>query len=362
MKSIPWFQPETNEQEKQKILSVLDSNYLNEGQVTEEFEKQIAAFVGSQHAVAVTSGTAAISLSLMALGVGSGDEVIIPDLTFIATANAARMCGATVKLVDIDLNRLVLSTEAIEAALTSKTKAIVSVDVNGRGAPYEFLEEFCRKKGLFLVCDAAEALGSQYQGRYLGTFGEAGCFSFSTNKTLTTGQGGMIVTNNSKLHDRLRELKDQGRRYRGTGGNDLHPVLGFNFKLTNLQAAVGLAQFEKIADRLEKSRVRDQWYLEDLREIKGLSFPDMEMAGEVRQWTDILHDRAAEIEAELKKNNVGSRRFWYPLHTQGPYATEAVFSNSTIASRRGLWLPSYFGITRDEVKYVTELIARFLRK
>ena len=180
----------------------------------------------------------------MALGIEPGDEVIVPDLTFIATANAARLAGAAVVLVDVDPHRLTLSPQAVEAAITPRTRAVVPVDVNGRGADYVALERICRDRGLVMVCDAAEALGSRYDGKPLGSYGDAACFSFSPNKTLTTGQGGMIVTKSASMADRLYELKDQGRRVRGSGGDDLHPVMGFNFKFTDLQAAVGLAQLE----------------------------------------------------------------------------------------------------------------------
>ena len=236
---IPWFQPQMTGGELPRLADVLDRNFLNDGPLTREFEARIAARAGVAHGIAVTSGTAAITLALMALGIEPGDEVIVPDLTFIATANAARLAGAAVVLVDVDPQRLTLSPRAVEAAITPRTRAVVPVDVNGRGADYIALERICRECGLVMVCDAAEALGSRYGGRPLGSYGDAACFSFSPNKTLTTGQGGMIVTGSAEMADRLYELKDQGRRVRGSGGDDLHPVMGFNFKFTDLQAAVG---------------------------------------------------------------------------------------------------------------------------
>ena len=231
---INWFSPELGALEIEYVNDVIRSNYINDGQVTHEFVSKIAEFLHVKYCVAVTSGTAAITLSLLALGLGFGDEVIVPDLTFIATANAVRMAGASVTLVDVEPHRFTIDINKITQAITPKTKAIVAVDVNGRGADYQSLQHICEKYGLFLICDSAEALGSKYKGQYLGTFGNAGCFSFSANKTITTGQGGMIATNDENLYFRLRELKDQGRRYQGTGGDDLHPVIGFNFKLTIL--------------------------------------------------------------------------------------------------------------------------------
>jgi perosamine synthetase len=209
---IPWFGPVVGDDESEAVRAVVATGYLNDGPVARGLEKGIADFLGVRHAVAVTSGTAAISLALMALGIDSEDEVIVPDLTFIATANAVRMAGAKVKLVDVDPERFTIDVAAAEAAIGPRTRAIVPVDVNGRAADYAALEAICQARGLALVCDAAEALGSRHQGQYLGTFGHAGCFSFSANKTVTSGQGGLIVTNDDVLHDRLRELKDQGRR------------------------------------------------------------------------------------------------------------------------------------------------------
>ncbi len=245
---IAWFGPHLTGRELDRLRDVLDRQYVNDGPLAREFERRLAAFVGTRHAVAVTSGTAAIALSLMAAGIGPGDEVLVPDLTFIATANAVRMAGADVKLVDVEPVRFGVDPDAVEAAIGPRTRALVTVDVNGRGADYTRLEPICRKAGLVLICDAAEALGSRFAGKMLGSFGLAGCFSFSANKTITAGQGGMIVTDNDALHDRLRELKDQGRRKGGTGGDDDHPVLGFNFKFTDLQAAVALPQFDEIED------------------------------------------------------------------------------------------------------------------
>jgi perosamine synthetase len=357
-KQIPWFQPQVDEMEKCAVLKVLDSSYINDGNVSRSLEQRIAAFLGCKHCVAVTSGTTAITLSLLALGIGPGDEVIVPDLTFIATANAVRLIGATVKLVDIEPIRFTIDPLKVREAIGPRTKAIVPVDVNGRGANYPALESICREFGLALVCDSAEALGSKYQGRYLGTYGDVGCFSFSANKIVSSGQGGMIATNNTELYYRLCELKDQGRRFSGTGGNDLHPVLGFNFKYTNLQAAVALAQFEKISSRLNHFQERDNWYFSALKDCAHINFPAFSNdSNEVRMWTDVLCKDRSKLEQVLKKHNIGNRPFWFPIHTQGPYQLPDVgFENAIQVSEQGLWLPSSFEITREEVAFVSKVI------
>jgi perosamine synthetase len=360
---IAWFGPHLTGRELERLREVLDRQYVNDGPLAREFERRIATLVGTRHAVAVTSGTAAIALALMAAGIGRGCEVLVPDLTFAATANAVRLAGAEVKLIDVEPVRFGIDPDAVEAAIGPRTRALVTVDVNGRGADYARLEPICRNAGLVLICDAAEGLGSRHDGRMLGSFGLAGCFSFSANKTVTAGQGGMITTNDDALHDRLRELKDQGRRHGGTGGDDLHPVLGFNFKFTDLQAAVALAQLEDIEQRLAAAQRRDRAYAARLANQPGLSLPPFDAPGEVRQWTDVLVDDRAAVAAALDAEKIGHRAFWLPLHRQAPYAADpAQFPNSTHISRRGLWLPSRLDLDEAQIDRVSEAIVAALRR
>lgn len=355
---IPWFYPLFDDKEKAEVIQVLDSNYINDGQVTKKFEDEVARFIGCKHCVAVTSGTTAISLSLMALGIGHGDEVIVPDLTFIATANAVRLAGATVKLVDIEPKCFTIDPNRVKEAITTRTKAIIPVDVNGRAADYASLELICKEYGLSLICDSAEALGSKYGGRFLGTFGDVGCFSFSANKTVSSGQGGMVATNNTEIYHRLKELKDQGRRFGGTGGDDLHPVVGYNFKYTNLQAAVALAQLKKIGARIEHFKNRDSWYFEGLKNCPGIELPPLSNEfGEVRQWTDILCQDRSKVEIALKNDQIDFRPFWFPLHRQAPYQLpDDQFEQSIRISKLGLWLPSSFELTFEEAERVSKVI------
>lgn len=361
-KPIPWFEPAATGGELQYLQDVLKRNFLNDGPLTRQFEVKVAAHCGVEHAIAVTSGTVAISIALMALGIGHGDEVIVPDLTFIATANAVRLSGATPVLVDVELHRFAIDCEKVEAAITPRTKAIVPVDVNGRGADYRFLEAFCRQKGLRLVCDTAEALGSRYDGRPLGSFGDAAALSFSANKTVTTGQGGMVLTRNAALAERIVQLKDQGRLKRGTGGDDLHPTQGFNFKFTDIQAAVGLAQLDALEERCAQAAQRDAWYRKYLSNCPGIRFPDYDSEPqEVRQWTDVLVEDREKLRPLLESNGIGYRAFWFPLHTQKPYEGQwGAFENAVRISDMGLWLPSHFSLTEDDVKAVSAVIRNTL--
>ncbi|MBI1776630.1 MAG: DegT/DnrJ/EryC1/StrS family aminotransferase [Proteobacteria bacterium] len=355
---IPWFQLETGPEEIAAVDKVIASNYLNDGNVTRAFEVRVAEILGVKHCVASTSGTTALTLALMACGVGPGDEVIVPDLTFIASANAARLAGASVKLVDVEPRRFTIDLQRLAAAIGPKTRAVMPVDVNGRGADYQALEPFCAKHGLKLVCDAAEAFGSRWGGRMLGTWGDAACFSFSPNKTVSTGQGGCVTTNDTAIYHRLLELKDHGRRRQGTGGNDLHPVMGYNFKLTNMQAAIGLAQLDRLGTRLAGFRQRNRWYAELLADCPGVILPPIDdNGGEITQWTDALTDRAEVVEAALTAAGIGSRRFWYPIHRQEPYAApDAEFPHAIGVSARGIWLPSHFQLTREEVERTAKVV------
>jgi perosamine synthetase len=363
-KAIPWWQPQVSEIEHKLIKEVLESNYLNEGAVTEKFEAELARLLGVRHAIAVTSGTAAIYLSLYALGIGPGDEVIVPDLTFVATANAVTMCGAKVVLVDIDPETLNLDPAAFERAITPRTKAVIPVHVSGRGAALKPIMEIADARKIAVVEDAAEALLSQQGGRCLGTYGTFGCFSFSANKTITTGQGGLIVTNDDDYHVHLRQLKDQGRASRGTGGDDLHPVVGFNFKLTNLQAAVGLGQLSKLKARITRIKQSYRLYKERLSGLPGIKVLGFAIdSGEVPQWVDVLVEERDELDRALSANDIHCRRFWHPIHRQKPYALpDEQFPNSTALAKKALWLPSAFTLIDSDIELVCREIESFAKQ
>ena len=361
MKTIPWWHPQMTGGEEARVLDVLRSNYLNDGEVTTEFERRMAATFGAAHAVATTSGTTAIYLALAAAAVGVGDEVIVPDLTFIATANAVTLTGATPVLVDVDPVTLNMAPKAVERAITARTKAVVPVHVSGRAADLEALLTLAKARGIAVVEDAAEALFSKHAGRCLGTFGLAGCFSFSPNKTMTSGQGGLIVTDDDALAVRLRELKDQGRPVRGTGGNDVHASIGFNFKLTNLQSAVGLAQLDRLEARAALLKHLYRGYragLSGVDQIRVLPF-DVD-GGESPQWVDVLASDRDRLVAFLLDRGVHCRPFWYPIHTQRPYRRpDADFPNAMSVANRALWLPSAISLTDEDVAVVCRAIRDF---
>ena len=358
---IPWWQPETGAEERDRVLQVLASNYLNDGDVTTEFECRMATMLGARFGVATTSGTGAIFLALAAVGVGRGDEVIVPDITFIATANAVTLAGGTPIFVDVNPDTLTVDPSAFERAITSRTRAVVPVHVSGRAAAIEEVIAIASTRGVAVVEDAAEALRSRHGGRCLGTFGRAGCFSFSPNKTMTTGQGGLVVTDDEALAVRLRELKDQGRPVRGTGGNDVHASIGFNFKLTNLQSAVGIAQLERLDSRVTRLADVYRRYRQGLDGVNGIRVLPFDVeAGETPQWVDALADDRDRLVVDLEQQDIHCRPFWYPIHTQRPYhQADDHFPNAIAASRRAVWLPSALSLTDDDVARVCDRIRAF---
>jgi perosamine synthetase len=357
--AIPWWVPQVGDLEYGYLRQALESNYLNEGHLAEQFERRLAGLLGVRHAVAATSGTAALFLALKSLDVGPGDEVLVPDVTFIATANAVTLAGARPVLVDVDPETLTLDPAAAAAAVTPRTRAIMPVHVSGRGADMASVLDVADRHGLAVVEDAAEALLSYHRGRPLGTFGRLGCFSFSPNKTITTGQGGLVVTDDDRLAVRLRELKDQGRPVRGTGGDDIHARLGFNFKFTNLQAAVGLGQLELLSGRLRRVRQIFEAYQEELAGVPGLRLPGFR-DGEVPQWVDAVAEYRDALVRHLTARKMHSRNFWHPLHTQAPYRLpDGRFPRSTALCRQAFWLPSSFTMTPAEQRAVCQAVKEF---
>jgi len=362
-KPISWWEPQVGEKEKELVLEVLESNFLNDGEFTTRFENELTALLDCRHAVAVTSGTSALFLALAANGIGHGDEVIVPDITFIATANAVVMTGAKPVLVDVDPQTLNISPGEIKKAITPKTKAIMPVHVSGRPADLPAILKIAEENNLVVIEDAAEALLSRLNGKYLGTYGNAGIISFSPNKTITTGQGGVVLTDDDILASRLRELKDQGRPVRGTGGDDTHDEIGYNFKLTNLQAAIGVAQLEKLGSRIEKIKNTYRQYQESLKGLEELTLLHFEIEkGEVPQWIDALSPRRDELVEYLLEQNIICRKFWFPLHTHKPYSLpDRQFPQSTESSSKAFWLPSSFLLSEAEIEQVCQKIHSFFR-
>jgi len=360
-KKIPWWEPVMHAKERALVEEVFDSNFFNDGEYTLRFEKELANRLGCRHVVTFTSGTISLFAAMYSLGIGPGDEVIVPNITFIATANAVTLTGATVVLVEVESERLTMDPEAVRAAITSKTQAIVPVHLSGRSADMDSLLKLAKEHNLFVIEDAAEALMSKVDGKCLGTLGDAGCFSFSPMKTIMTGQGGAVATNDDNLFVRLWEMKDQGRPIRGTGGNDLHVNVGFNFKFTNIQAAIGLGQLEVLDARLERLQRHYRLYAQGLDGVDGIKLIGFDRErGESPQWVDVLAEDRSELVKYLNDHQIDCRCFWHPLHTQKPYRqSDDAFARSNELGAKALWLPSAFTLTDEDIETVCDRIRKY---
>jgi len=356
------------DEEKKALMSVIDSGWFTEAAKTKEFEKIFAKFVGSKYACVVTSGTAGLYMSLKALGIGKGDEVIVPDLTFVASPNSIEATGAKPVLIDVENKSLNLDLEKLDKTITKKTKAIMPVNFNGRSTNMKLLHEIAEKNSLMLIEDAAHSLGSYFDKKHQGTLGEFGVFSFSTPKIITTGQGGMIVTNNKKLFERCMQLKDFGRNV-GVKKNMIkafeHTTIGYNFKFTEFQAAIGLAQMQKLPARINIKKKIFKKYRDELSTIKEFEFLDTDLMKTTPWMVDIIlksKSRKYKLIYYLKKKKIETRIFYPPIHRLSPYKnSDNKFNISSDISDRGLWLPSSVILSNKDLEIVCDQIKHFFK-
>ena len=301
------------------IKICLDKNFPNENVLTKKLENILKKLLKVRHVILTTSGTSAIYLALRANDIGKGDEVIIPNITFPATANAVHMTGAKVILADVCQENLLLNVDLIKTKFSKKTKAIIPVHISGRGNNIINLKKFADKKKVTIIEDAAEALGSRYKNKSLGTFGACGCFSLAPNKIITTGQGGILVTNDKKLYKKIILLRDQGR-YRDKKNESRYIYKGFNFKFTDLQSGLGLSQIKSFKKRKERLLNIFKYYKKNLIERKNFKIIGFDIkSGELPLWTDVYCTRAKSLYNYLKKKGIICRLFWEPINTLKPY-------------------------------------------
>jgi perosamine synthetase len=364
-KPISQMEPWIGKEEEKALVNYLRSGgWLTEYKKTQEFEKEIADYVGSKHASVVSNGTVSLFISLMALGVGKGDEVLVPDFTMIASANAVILAGAKPVLVDINPNNLCLDLEKAEKSLTRKTKAMMFVNINGRSPNMKNIVSFCKKRKIYLVEDAAQALGSRWHGKHLGTFGIIGSFSFSVPKIITTGQGGALVTDDDKLIEKIRKIKDFGRKKSGV---DEHVDLGYNFKFTDLQAVIGIEQMKKLPIRVKRKKEIFALYQKELSGVGEVKFIDTNLIDTSPWFIDVLVENRKLLISYLVQKGIGCRPFYPPIHTQVPYSgwmeyQDSKFSVSEEISRRGLWLPSSSFLSNSDIKETCRQIKSFYEK
>jgi len=365
MKIIEQIQPSYGEEEISAIVNYLRQEpkpYLTEYTQARTFENDIAKFVGAKHCSATANGTVAISLALSALGIGKGDQVIVPDYTFVASATACEAVGAEPVFCDIEKETLCLDFARMKKAITKKTKAIILVSMNGR-YPTKMKEiiDYCHGKGIFVVEDAAQSLGSECNGKYLGTLGDIGCYSFSMPKIITTGQGGACVTNSTALYERMKRIRNFGR----DGQNSDHFVMkGWNFKTTDLQSVIGIEQLKKLPERVVQKMKINLKYAEGLVELKQIKIlkPQMDEGSITALCAmDILlenKDDRTPLMNFLKEAGIQTRAFYPPLHKE-PYDQKGSFKVTEDICARGLWLPSSLNLTDEEIKYICGKIKEY---
>lgn len=355
-------EPLIGEEEKKAVAEYLDSGgWLTEFKKTREFEKMIGNLVGAKYVSVVNNGTVSLTIAMMALGIKGGDEVIVPDYTMIASANAVILAGVKPVLVDIDPKNLCLDLDLVKKALTQKTKAIMLVTINGRYPEMEKFVEFAKDNNLYLIEDAAQSFGSGYKGKYLGTFGDVGSFSFSMPKIITTGQGGALVTDNEDLYQKILKIKDFGR---AESGIDYHETLGYNFKFTDLQAVIGIEQMKKIDWRVKRKKEIYKTYRDLLKDVKGIESIETNLKDTAPWFIDILVDEGKrdKLISFLEEKGIGTRPFYPAIHTQPPYSwVRGDFPNSKDISERGLWLPSAFFLSDEDIQYICQKIREFFK-
>lgn len=364
MKRINQMEPWIGEEEKRALIEYLDSGgWLTEFKKTREFEQMIADYVGSKYVSVVNNGTVSLAIAIMAIGIKSGDEIIVPDYTMIASANAVILAGAKPVLVDIDCTNLCLDYDSVEEAITPRTKAIMLVTINGRYPAMEEFVELANNHGLFLIEDAAQSLGSRYKGKHLGTFGDVGSFSFSAPKIITTGQGGALVTDDEELYQKILKLKDFGRT---RGGVDYHETVGYNFKFTDLQAVIGIEQMKKLDGRVRRKKEMYKLYRDLLEDVEKIEFIDADLEDTSPWFIDILVEKGRKerdkLASFLDEKGIGTRPFYPAIHTQPPYSgMKGDFLNAGYVSERGLWLPSATFLCDEDIKTICEEIVNCFR-
>ena len=360
---IPVANPDIGEKELSYVIDAIKSGWISsQGEYIRRFENKFAKFVGTKYGIAVSSGTAALHLALLALGIKEGDEVLVPDLTFASPANMVVVTGARPVFVDVTKTYWCIDPEEIRRKITNRTKAIIVVHLYGNPAKMDEILEIANDYGLYIIEDAAEAHGAEFKGKKVGSLGHVGIFSFYGNKIITTGEGGMVVTNDQEIAEEVRLLRDHGMRPRYW-----HIRVGFNYRMTNIQAAIGLAQLERINELLDKKRRIAKLYSELLSDVSGiLPHPEMRWAKNSYWLYSILIEREKfglsrdQVMQFLYKNGIETRKFFYPLHIMPIYKQfvkeNETFRNSTFLHERGLNLPSGPKISDEEILKVCETL------
>ena len=370
---IPLSDIDFGPEEEQAVLQVVKSRWLTMGAVTQQFEAEFAAYVKARHAIAVTNATAALHLACVAAGLGAGDEAVVPSLTFVATANAVRYVGATPVFADIESETcLNISARAIEACITDRTRAILVVHYGGYACEMPAILATARKHGLAVIEDAAHAVGSELEGRMLGTWGSVGCFSFFSNKNMTTGEGGMLVTDDDALAEKLRLLRSHGMtsltwdRHKGHAWSYDVVDLGYNYRIDEVRSALGLAQLQKLPHNNQRRREQTALYHDLLRELcPAVGIPFEKHPGiSACHLLPILLPQGTSREAfmgQMKSAGIQTSIHYPPIHQfsayqqlQAPHRSDLCLTEDVAA--REVTLPLYPGMSEADITLVAETV------
>lgn len=364
---IPVAQPSLRGNEAKYVAECMETAWISSGgRFVTEFEQEFARYCGVNHAIATNNGTTALHLALIALGLAPGEEVIVPTLTYIAAANAVSYCGATPVLADCEPSALNLDPAKLEARIGPRTRGIIAVHLYGHPVDMDPVLKIAQKHGLFVLEDAAEALGATYKGTLTGNLGTCATFSFFGNKVITTGEGGMVTTNDDALAERLRLYRGQGmdprRRY-------WFPVIGYNYRMTNVAAAIGLAQLERVHEHLKERRRVARTYDAGLRHLEAqLDLPKTAVWAEHSYWMyTVLLREGGEAERDqlmqrLDKLGIETRPVFYPMHVMPPYfEKDGNYPVANSCAMRGINLPTFAELSEAQIARICDALTHILR-
>jgi len=356
----PVYQPNLNGNEKKYVQECLDSTWISsKGKFINQFENHFSEFTGIKNSIAVSNGTVALHVALLALGIGKDDEVIVPTFTYIASVNSIHYTGAKPIFIDSDPITWQIDTKKIEEKINSKTKAIMAVHIYGHPCDMNEIVRVAKKYKLFIIEDCAEAIGTFYKGKHAGLFGNISTFSFFGNKAITTGEGGMVITNDNNLADLCFRIKGQGL---AKNQEYFHDIMGYNYRMTNICAAIGCAQLERIDDILISKRRVAQNYIDGLN---GLPVEYQKEIGDLKNsyWMFTILSNSekerTELRKYLKENGIETRPTFHPIHTMPMYNSGEKFEVAEDLGKRGINLPSYPDLLETDIKFITDKIKKF---
>jgi perosamine synthetase len=368
-KSIPVCEPKLYGNELELVTDCIKTNWISsKGKYIERFEKEFANFCGVKHGIAVFNGTVAIHLALISAGIKTGDEVIVPAFTTVCSTNPIFYCNAKPVLVDAEPKTWNIDPTKIEKAITNKTKAILPVHLYGHPCDMDAITEIAKKHGLLVIEDAAEAHGAEYRGKRVGSFGDISTFSFYANKIITTGEGGMLLTDDAAIADRARSLRDQAY---GKENRFMHESIGFNYRMTNLQAAIGCAQMKHIGESIEARRKNAKLYNSLLQNVGGITLPPEAKWAKNAYWMyTIMLEKSFGTDRDtvmklLERNGIGTRPVFYPIHNQpayGGYFRGEKYPVAEELSKKGINLPSANALTKNEIERVVDTLVKIGKK